>query len=275
MSFRDPIYVRYKYHGQEYEGEYIPNSDRYDYFSGRVDDDEIIFGYIRPFDRNLRQANIDFNLSHQGLSYVAWMTEEDVVICDAFVTSDRLCKYGSKSLLVSDVEIIEEINLKLSKEEIDLCLKDLVDRQMLFLDGAINSEKSLIKKRKEELSLTSYRRPSGNVKLVFKIGFVLAFFYGIYTGFKESLSLGVLWCVTGYFIASFLELAEPIRRKDMAISLNRIIGKAEDRLAEYKNNKEHMLARLATREPFTCHETESLKYELRGWFKIIHKVFRK
>ncbi|HAS0898929.1 TPA: hypothetical protein I3357_004808, partial [Enterobacter hormaechei subsp. steigerwaltii] len=72
-------YVRFEFHGKTMEGEFF----RYESFGKDIDPK---CGYIRPFDRVIRQQLLDNTQSFHGVDLLKFTSLDDLIICDAYVT---------------------------------------------------------------------------------------------------------------------------------------------------------------------------------------------
>ncbi|OAI01725.1 hypothetical protein A1353_00450 [Methylomonas methanica] len=120
MSLNNTIFVKFKLNEIECEGEFIHWLDT-NYFHGdnpgiSID---ISNGYIRPFDRYLRQTLIDRNMSIRKIDFIDWMNLGEVISCDAFRSNE-----------VNHLRIIEKDEIKTSLSEINLCKKDIIHRRL-------------------------------------------------------------------------------------------------------------------------------------------------
>ena len=273
MSLKYPIYVRFKYDGKVMEGEYIPYlSDHFDTKDFVQQEQERyqkteIYGYIRPFDRELRQNIINLNMEFQNHDYKDQMTIGGINTCDALRASDKLPSDGNNYPLASDVELVLRAELKASDEDIELCVKDILDRQLLLLD----QDKALLDLRQQELAATDHPAPMTKVGEIRTSCFVLMYAYGIYVAFGESISLGILWCIVGFFIPRYYDLKEPIRRKERALGISNEIDSISGRLNETQERLSMIAESLEMRRHIECAEVEPLRYErtrgLHRWFK--------
>lgn len=145
MSLHKPLYARFNFKGITLEGEYVPQWT--DYFSPEGCDTNPLtepgLGYIRPFDKEYRQSIIDRNMAMYRHDYESFMRLGDIVECDAFVSSDKLCRVDN-ALLVQDLEMIEEKELSVEKKEMVSCRIDIVHRMLRLSKNMADSDPELI-----------------------------------------------------------------------------------------------------------------------------------
>ncbi len=246
MSLVNPIYVTFKFDKQELEGELIPvswwhyNDEEQKegvisdggYFDGnqpKNNKEEIycryknIQGYIRPFDAELRK--LIFNSYHKWRTEKYGMNREDIEACDALITSKLLRSLGTgrdlfgntmyfynASLLVSDLKVVRQKDIKSTKEEIELCRSEIVERNSRWLNSVCNGNRNLIEARKRDL----HDLESGKTDIITKVYIAilyLAFLVGVDYGFMESISLGILWCIVGCFILKTNFELKPVKKR--------------------------------------------------------------
>ena len=75
-------YARFEMLGKPMEGEFY----RYDSF----DDIDPKVGYIRPFDKVIRQQLIDNLQTRKGIDLQRFIAKDDLIICDAYVTDKHI-----------------------------------------------------------------------------------------------------------------------------------------------------------------------------------------
>lgn len=113
-------YVRFSWKGKPMEGEF--------YLHG-VDTDPQT-GYIRPFDKALRQQLVDNLQRSQNIDLLTFISRQDLICCDAFVTSTAI--QTPWQILVDRVEFITEEALQTDKEAVSQCRAELLQRQYVF-----------------------------------------------------------------------------------------------------------------------------------------------
>ena len=268
MSLINPVYVWFKYKDQELEGELIPFwSNYFDVDETKQSEEHIyhgydytntdIQGYVRPFDSELRKEIIKFNTKGRGISFEKWCTRGDVKRRDALLTSE-----GStdNALLISDVEFVYRKDLKSPKEEIEKCRQDMLDLYLLLLKSMCNDRRNIIKDKNKELNdldrIYLGMRPTykERISIVFKTTFWLAYFFGVYYGFMESISLGALWCIVGLFIIEYRETLEPVKRKKIEDSLKDIIERNSNELIELEEELEKFTGYIENCDKHSCPE---------------------
>lgn len=115
-------YVRFEFHGKTMEGEFF----RYESFGKDIDPK---CGYIRPFDRVIRQQLLDNTQSFHGVDLLKFTSLDDLIICDAYVTDENI--KGSHQIVIKDFDFIDEADLATHKQIIGSCRVDLLRRQYI------------------------------------------------------------------------------------------------------------------------------------------------
>ena len=118
-------YARFKWNGQTMEGEF------FQYSLSLADDTKTTKGYIRPFDRNLRQSILDAHQSNHKIDFYDFFTIEYLIECDSLVTHPDL-KRPYIDVLVDDFEFTEEDDLITDKSLITNCRLDMLRRQNIL-----------------------------------------------------------------------------------------------------------------------------------------------
>ncbi|GAA3980264.1 hypothetical protein [Allohahella marinimesophila] len=118
-------YISFKWGDQEMEGEFFRNSLEV------IDDPLTTRGYIRPFDKRLRQSIVDCHMKANGMDLEDYMRLGDLVECDALVTHERV-KRPYISNLVTDFAFINFSELATDQALIADCRADLLRRQAVL-----------------------------------------------------------------------------------------------------------------------------------------------
>ena len=116
-------YVRFGIHGKPLEGEFY----RYDLFGCDLGP---TVGYIRPFNKILRQELIDCLQSVQSRDLINFVANDEVITCDAYVTDKQI--QGGYQLLIEHFDFIDESDLSTDRKEISSCRVDLLQRQYIL-----------------------------------------------------------------------------------------------------------------------------------------------
>ncbi|WP_039057345.1 hypothetical protein [Enterobacter sp. Bisph1] len=115
-------YVRFDWSGNTIEGEFFSYVE-----CGRDTDPKC--GYIRPFDRGIRQQLIDNLQATHGIDLQKFTSQDDLITCDAFVTHKDL--KAKHQVVVDAFEFIGESELTTERECIGNCRVDLLRRQYI------------------------------------------------------------------------------------------------------------------------------------------------
>lgn len=140
MSIRDCYqtkpdkYVRFDWHGQKMEGEFF----KYNWCGDEVSPKA---GYIRPFDKFLRQCLVDNLQAGKNIELKYFTTKDNLVDCDAFVTHSFI-KAPHQSI-IEDFDVITKDELVTDKSLIDDCRVDMLHRQYRFGSSLKESEELL------------------------------------------------------------------------------------------------------------------------------------
>lgn len=113
-------YVRFEWRGNAIEGEFF----RYD-ACGRDTDPK--WGYIRPFDRTLRQQLIDNLQKTHAINLQTFTSQNDLITCDAFVTHKAL--QAAHQAVIETFDFVPESELTTEREHIGHCRVALIRRQ--------------------------------------------------------------------------------------------------------------------------------------------------
>lgn len=270
MSFINPIYVKFKYNDHKLEGELIPFWSYYfnvdetkkseeHIYHGYDDRNLDIQGCVRPFDPQLRKEIIEFNTKDRGMSYQECCTREDIERRDALF-SNGLGNFYTGPLLISDIELVYKKDLKSPKEEIEKCRQDMVDLYLLLLKSMCNDRRNIIKDKNIKLNnldrIYMGMRPTykERISIVLKIAFWLAYIFGVYYGFMESISLGALWCVVGLFIIEYRETLRPVKRKQMEDNIKFIIERNSNELIELEEELGKFTGYIENCDKYSCSE---------------------
>ncbi|WP_429025324.1 hypothetical protein [Aeromonas media] len=116
-------YVRFTRHGKDMEGEFF----KYNWCGDEVSPQA---GYIRPFDKFLRQCLVDNLQAGKEMELQDSATKDNLVDCDAFVTHPFI-KAPHQSI-IEDFDVITKNELVTDKSLIDDCRVDMLQRQYLF-----------------------------------------------------------------------------------------------------------------------------------------------
>ncbi len=130
-------YVRFKWRGQELEGEFFRHNNFLIFFDDPLDGR----GFIRPFDKDLRQSILDARMKHDGVDLELFCRRSDLITCDSLINHPDLYTYLD-DIIVEDFVLIKQDELKCSKEIIADCRADLLKRQYI-LSNALNEEAEL------------------------------------------------------------------------------------------------------------------------------------
>lgn len=135
---RPDEYVVFKWRDREYEGEFFRDSlAEIDLCFG--DFSKKNRGYLRPFDKGLRQSIIDAHMNNHGIDFEKWMTIGDVIACDSFVNHPDL-KRPYLDVVVEEFRFIKREELNSSQDSIADCRTDLLRRQYLLGKGLDESD---------------------------------------------------------------------------------------------------------------------------------------
>lgn len=127
-------YVRFDWHGKLMEGEFF----RYDPFDADI---EPKLGYIRPFDKILRQQLIDNLQSTQGIDLLTFIAKSDLISCDAFVTDKKIqCRH---QIVIEQFEFIDENEIVSDKKATSNCRVNLLQRQYVLAYNLNESKETL------------------------------------------------------------------------------------------------------------------------------------
>ncbi len=122
-------YVVFKWRGQDIEGEFFrDNLAEIDFCFGDLSKKNR--GYLRPFDKKLRQWIIDIHMINNGLSFDEFFTLGDLIVCDSFVNHPDL-KRPYLDVVVDEFRFIKREELKSPQYLIADCRADLLRRQYL------------------------------------------------------------------------------------------------------------------------------------------------
>lgn len=116
-------YVRFDRHGKSIEGEFFS----YESFGDDIDPK---LGYIRPFNRVIRQQLIDNLQTTHGIDLQTFMSQGNLITCDAFVTHKDL--QAIHQVVCDAFEFIDESELTTERELICNCRADLLRRQYII-----------------------------------------------------------------------------------------------------------------------------------------------
>ncbi|CNI37622.1 hypothetical protein ACMU9U_001140 [Yersinia enterocolitica] len=116
-------YVRFEQLGKPMEGEFFS----YESFGDDIDPK---WGYIRPFNRVIRQQLIDNLQATHGIDLRAFTSQGDLIACDAFVTHKDL--QAKHQIVLDAFEFIDESELTTERELIGNCRTDLLRRQYII-----------------------------------------------------------------------------------------------------------------------------------------------
>lgn len=115
-------YARFEMLGKPMEGEFY----RYDSF----DDIDPKVGYIRPFDKVIRQQLIDNLQAKQGIDLQRFIAKDDLIICDAYVTDKHI--QSPYQIVIDRFDFIDKSELVTDQEAIRSCRVDLLQRQYIL-----------------------------------------------------------------------------------------------------------------------------------------------
>lgn len=115
-------YARFDWRGNSIEGEFFSYVE-----CGRDIDPR--WGYIRPFDRGIRQQLVDSLQATHGIDLQTFTSQGDLIICDAFVTHKDL--QAKHQVVLDAFEFIDESELTTDRELISSCRVDLLRRQYI------------------------------------------------------------------------------------------------------------------------------------------------
>lgn len=127
-------YVRFNWHGNPIEGEFFS----YESFGDNIDPQ---LGYIRPFDRAIRQQLIDNLQATHGIDLNTFTSQGDLITCDAFVTHKNL--QTAHQVVIESFDFIDESELTTEREHIGNCRVDLIRRQYSVGSNLNESKESL------------------------------------------------------------------------------------------------------------------------------------
>ena len=115
-------YVRFDWCGNTMEGEFY----RYESFGDDIDPK---LGYIRPFDRQIRQQLIDNLQATHSIDLQTFTSKGNLITCDAFVTHQHL--QAAHQVVIASFDFIDESELTTERERIGHCRVDLIRRQYI------------------------------------------------------------------------------------------------------------------------------------------------
>ena len=127
-------YVRFDWHGNPLEGEFFS----YESFGDDIDPK---LGYIRPFDRVIRQQLIDNLLATHGIDLQTFTSKDDLITCDAFVTHKNL--QAAHQVAIESFDFVDESELTTERERIGNCRVDLIRRQYIVGSNLKEPKESL------------------------------------------------------------------------------------------------------------------------------------
>ncbi|WP_130945124.1 hypothetical protein [Klebsiella quasipneumoniae] len=127
-------YVRFDWRGNSIEGEFFS----YEEYGRDIDPK---WGYIRPFDRAIRQQLIDNLQATHGIDLLAFTSQGDLITCDAFVTHKNL--QAAHQVVVESFDFVDESELKTERERIGNCRVDLIRRQYVVGSNLKEPKESL------------------------------------------------------------------------------------------------------------------------------------
>ena len=127
-------YVRFDRHGKSIEGEFFS----YESFGDDIDPK---LGYIRPFNRVIRQQLIDNLQATHGIDLLTFTSQGDLITCDAFVTHKDL--QAAHQILVESFDFVDESELTTEREHIGNCRIDLIRRQYIVGSNLKGPKESL------------------------------------------------------------------------------------------------------------------------------------
>lgn len=113
-------YVRFEQSGKPMEGEFFS-------YESYGDDIDLKWGYIRPFNRVIRQQLIDNLQATHGIDLQSFISQGDLITCDAFVTHKNF--QAKHQVVLGSFEFIDESELTTERELISNCRVDLLRRQ--------------------------------------------------------------------------------------------------------------------------------------------------
>ena len=115
-------YVRFEQSGKSMEGEFY----RYESFG---QDSDPTWGYIRPFNRVIRQQLIDNLQAQHGIDLQTFTSQGELITCDASVTHKDL--QARHQVVLDAFEFIDQSELTTEQELIAHCRVDLLRRQYI------------------------------------------------------------------------------------------------------------------------------------------------
>ena len=127
-------YVRFDWGGLSLEGEFFS----YEEYGRDIDPK---WGYIRPFDRAIRQQLIDNLQATHGIDLLTFTSQGDLITCDAFVTHKDL--QAAHQILVESFDFVDESELTTEREHIGNCRIDLIRRQYIVGSNLKEPKESL------------------------------------------------------------------------------------------------------------------------------------
>ncbi|MBF3237493.1 hypothetical protein H4N55_12890 [Aeromonas veronii] len=116
-------YVRFNWGGKSIEGEFYEYNSVGNELGSRA-------GYIRPFDKILRQSLIDNIQAAQNLDLQDFLYKDELITCDAFVTHPSIRR--PYQYIINEFEFITEDELVTNKDVISSCRADLLSRQYRY-----------------------------------------------------------------------------------------------------------------------------------------------
>ena len=127
-------YVRFDWRGNAMEGEFFRDDSFNNHKAAKS-------GYIRPFSPAIRQQLIDNLQIAHDIDLQKFISLNDLIPCDAFVTSKGL--QASHQIVIEQVDFIAEAELSTDKQLISSCRVDLLRRQYLLGSRLNVSEETL------------------------------------------------------------------------------------------------------------------------------------
>lgn len=127
-------YVRFDWHNIPMEGEFY----LYDLYGFELNPK---VGFIRPFDKTLRQQFIDNLQKTHSIDLMKFVRKDELIICDAFVTSNYI--QAPYQIVIDHFAFITEDELMTDKDAISNCRVDLLQRQYV-LGHNLNESKDVL-----------------------------------------------------------------------------------------------------------------------------------
>ena len=123
-------YVVFKWGNRELEGEFFRDSSaEIDFCFG--DTSKKNRGYLRPFDKELRQWITDIHMNNHGIDFEKFLTVGELIECDSFVNHTDL-KRPYLNVVVEEFRFIDKQELSSPQYSIADCRADLLKRQYLL-----------------------------------------------------------------------------------------------------------------------------------------------